>query len=68
MGATGAKVSTSGVCTLLYLLGKNDEIERARGLIATFDPTKVPGLGRCIDWFETKFDGHTALTPTHSLR
>jgi spermidine synthase len=65
--ATGGKVSMGGVCMLLYLLGKNDQIERGRGLIATIDPTKMPGIERCVDWFETRFDGHTALTPATSL-
>ena len=68
MGATGGKVSVGGACLLLYLLGKNDKTDDARSLIATLDPTKTPGLERCIDWFETKFDGHTALPPTSSPR
>ena len=68
MRAAGGKVSLGDACLLLYLLGKNDKIEHARALIATIDPRKMPGVGRCIDWFETKFDGHTALAPTSSLR
>jgi hypothetical protein len=33
-------------------------------VIATIDPKKMPGIDRCIEWFETKF---AALPPTDSV-
>ena len=68
MGAAGGKVSVGGACLLLYLLGKNDKTDNARAVIAGIDPTKMPGLERCVDWFGSKFDAQTALTPNTSLR
>jgi hypothetical protein len=64
MSAAGGKVSVGGACLLLYLLGKNDQIDHARTVISGLDPTTMAPLGPCIDWFEIKFDGHTALPPT----
>jgi len=62
--ATRGTVSLGGACLLLYLLGENHKSDDARSVIAAIDPKKMPGIDRCIEWFETKF---AALPPTDSV-
>ena len=61
MSAADGKLSVRNLTLLLYLLGKNGKIDEARALIANLDRKNTPAIGHFVDWFETKFDAHSAL-------
>jgi predicted membrane-bound spermidine synthase len=66
MAAAGGKISVGSGCLLLYLLGKNGRIDEARAVIAGVDQAKAPELGRCVDWFEAKFDRQASVSLARS--
>jgi spermidine synthase len=62
--ATSAKdLSVGSLSLLLYLLGKNGELDTARALIAHLDVAKNPELERFVAWFESKFEATTTTAP-----
>ncbi len=64
--AAGGKLSAGTLSLLLYLLGKNEMLTEARGLIANVDTSKTPGLGSFLEWFEHKFTLPETAPPTNA--